>query len=70
MRSQFPNMPLTSPEIHVTARRIATTCRIVVQAVIPRDLWAEAEKRFYLTARGELEQLREEQSGTLPDTAS
>jgi hypothetical protein len=57
MRSQFPEMPRTTAEVHDTASRIARTCRIVVQAVMPPEVWAEAEKRFYLTARGELEQL-------------
>lgn len=57
MHSQFPDMPPTSPVIHDTARRIASMCRIVVQAVMPPEWWAEAEKRFYLTARGELENL-------------
>lgn len=56
MRRPFPEMPPTTPEVHDTASRIATTCRIIVQALLPPDLVAEAEKRFYLTARGELEQ--------------
>jgi hypothetical protein len=57
MHSQFPDMPRTAPEIHETASRVARTCRIVVQALIEPEAWAEVEKRFYLTARGELESL-------------
>ena len=56
------NLPRTTPEIHELAVRIATTCRIVVQPVLPPDTWAEAEWKFYLSCRGELELAREDRS--------
>jgi hypothetical protein len=52
-------VPHTTPELHATAVNIARMCRIVVQLFLPPEVRAEAERRFYLTARGELEQLYE-----------
>lgn len=68
MRSRFSTLPRTTPEVHEAALQIAVTCRIVVAGVLEPRLLAEAEKRFYLSARGVLEQLREERPPRGPDT--
>lgn len=56
MRSRLPR---TTPEVHEVATEVAITCRLVVQAFMPPDVWREAERRFYLTVCGVLEQARE-----------
>ena len=54
-------MPLRNvpPEVRATAAKIARMGRIVIQAFIPPELAAEAEKRLFLTAVGEIQQTRE-----------
>jgi hypothetical protein len=56
-----PELPLRNipPDVRETAARIATMGRIVVQAFIPPELRAEAEKRLFLTAVGEIQRLHE-----------
>jgi hypothetical protein len=64
-----PDMPLGNvpPDVRATAARIAKMGRIVVQAFIPPELRAEAEKRLFLTAVGEIQQLREARSAASQD---
>jgi hypothetical protein len=50
---------LTKEEVDFTARRIAETCRIVVDGLIAHRDREEAQRRFYLCARGHLESLLE-----------
>ena len=47
------------PDVRETAARIAAMGRIVVQAFLPPELLAEAERRLFLTAVGEIRHLRE-----------
>jgi hypothetical protein len=49
-----PQRPFTgsTPTIEDTAREIGRTGRIVVQAFIAPELWAEVERRLYLTVLG------------------
>jgi hypothetical protein len=47
------------PDVRETGTRITTLGRIVVQAFLPRELAARAERRPFVTAGGEIQQLRE-----------
>lgn len=60
-------LPRSTPEIEAVSRQIAITSRIVVQPLLPPGLWPEAELRFYLTARGELENFRDAQLNARDD---
>ena len=49
-----PQRPRTgaTPAIEEIAREIGRTGRIVIQAFVPPELWAEVERRLYLAALG------------------
>ena len=68
--TMLSNLPRTTPEIHDFAVRVATTCRIVVQAMLPPSLWPVAEQKFYLSVRGHLEQVPEDHPEPLVNTRS
>jgi type IV secretion system protein VirD4 len=51
MPSPFRKPPRTTRMIHGTARRIGGTCRIIMQALIPPDLWVSTRRWFHHIAR-------------------
>lgn len=51
------------PDVCLAAAKIARMQRIVIQGFIPVELLVETERRLFLTAIGEMQNLRECRSG-------
>lgn len=54
----FIESQAADPGTHEAAIRIARRCRMIVQACLREEEWAEADREFYKVARDELERWR------------